>query len=59
MKFDPARQSAYAEMAKLAALYAPPLTDAERREHDRLVAREMARAEARRQPSPQPELDIE
>ena len=59
MKFDPAKQSAYAEAAKLAALYGLPLTDAERREHDRLIAREMARAQARREASPQPELDIE
>lgn len=43
----------------LSALYGPPPTDAERREHERLVAREMARAEAHRRPSPQPELDIE
>lgn len=43
----------------LRALYGPPPTDADRREHERLVAREMARAEAQRRPSPQPELDIE
>lgn len=43
----------------LSALYGPPPTDADRREHERLVAREMARAEAHRRPSPQPELDIE
>lgn len=41
----------------LSALYGPPPTDADRREHDRLVAREMARQQARQ--SPQPELDIE
>lgn len=41
------------------ALYGPPATDEDRREHERLVAREMARAEARRRPSPQPDLDIE
>ena len=43
----------------LSALYGPPATDADRREHERLVAREMARAEAQRRTSPQPELDIE
>lgn len=56
MKFDPAKQSAHAEIAKLAALYAPTMTDDERREHRQRVAAEMARAEARRQPSPQLEL---
>ena len=43
--------------AAMAALYSPPMTDEERREFDRLRAREMARAEARRRQSPQ--LDLE
>ena len=38
------------------ALYAPEMTDVDRAEHRRLVAREMARAEARRAPSPQLEI---
>ena len=59
MKYDPNKQSARAEVAKLAALYAPALTDEERREYDRLRAREMARAEARRAPAPKLELDAE
>lgn len=42
--------------AALAALYGPPMTEAERREFDRLRAREMHRAEARRRKSPQLEL---
>lgn len=42
--------------AALAALYSPPMTAAERREFDRLRAREMHRAEARRRKSPQLEL---
>ncbi|WP_337054017.1 hypothetical protein [Pseudoxanthomonas sp. USHLN014] len=41
----------------LAALYAPPLSEDELREYDRLRADEMARAEARRAPTPQ--LDLE
>ncbi len=40
----------------LEALYAPPMTEQERAEHSRRVAEEMARAERRRQPSPQLEL---
>ncbi|WP_165421740.1 hypothetical protein [Pseudoxanthomonas winnipegensis] len=40
----------------LEALYAPPLSDAERAEYDRLRADEMHRAEARRAPSPQLEI---
>lgn len=43
--------------AALAALYSPPMTDAESQEYRRLIAREMARAEARRRQSPQMELD--
>lgn len=43
--------------AALKALHSPPMTDAERREFDRLRAREMHRAEARRRKSPQLELD--
>ena len=35
------------------ALRAEPMTDAQRAERRRLIVREMARAEARRQPSPQ------
>lgn len=46
-------------IALLTDLYAPPATRRERQEHAELVAREMARAEARRQPSPQLELDAE
>lgn len=42
--------------AALAALRSPPMTADERREFDRLRAREMARAEARRNPSPQLDL---
>lgn len=41
----------------LAALYAGPLSDAERQEHEQRVAAEMARAEARRAPTPQMELE--
>lgn len=41
----------------MSALYAPPMTDADRAERRRLIAREMARAESRRAPSPQMELD--
>lgn len=40
----------------MAALYAPPMTAAELAEYDRQRAEEMARAERRRQPSPQLEL---
>ena len=40
----------------LEALYAPPMTADELREYDRLRADEMARAEARRAPTPQLEL---
>lgn len=43
-------------LALLADLYAPPVTLRERLEHAQLVAREVARAEAKRQPSPQLEL---
>ena len=40
------------------ALYSnEPTTDAHRAEHDRLVAREYARREARLSPSPQMELE--
>lgn len=35
-----------------------PLSDAEKSEFDTLKAREMARAEARREPSPQKELGV-
>lgn len=38
------------------ALRAPPLSDEEKREFDALRAREMARAEHRRNPQPQLEL---
>ena len=41
---------------QLRALYVPP-TPEEAAEFERLKAREMARAEARRKPSPQMELD--
>lgn len=40
----------------LRALYSPPMTDDERAAYDSLRAAEMARAEARRQPSPQLDL---
>lgn len=43
--------------AALRALHSPPMTDEESREYRRLIAREMARAEARRRQSPQMELD--
>lgn len=43
-------------IALLTDLYAPPVTRRERLEHAELVAREMARAEARRAPVPQLEL---
>ena len=43
--------------AALKALYSPPMTDEESREYRRLIAREMARAEAKRRQSPQLELD--
>lgn len=43
--------------AALKALYSPPMTDEESREFRRLIAREMARAEARRRQSQQLELD--
>ncbi len=39
------------------ALYGPPMTDEQIAEYNRLRAKEMARAEARRQPSPQLDLD--
>jgi hypothetical protein len=39
------------------ALHGPPASEADRRAHRQLVAREMARAEARRRQSPQ--LDLE
>ena len=56
MKLDPSKQSAHAAVAAYTALYGPPLTEAERREYDRARAAEMARAEARREGSPQMEL---
>lgn len=43
--------------AAMKALYSPPMTDEESREFRRLIAREMARAEAKRRQSPQLELD--
>ena len=52
MKPDQCRQCIEA----MQALYAPPMTDDERAEYDRLRAAEMARAERRRMPSPQLEL---
>ena len=42
--------------AALKALYSPPMTDEESREYRRLIARGMARAEARRRKSPQIEF---
>lgn len=41
----------------MTALYGPPMTDSERAEYDRLRAEEMARAERRREPTPQLELE--
>ena len=57
MKLEPKPGTSEHIRAALAALYGPPMTDAERREFDRLRAREMHRAEARRRKSPQLELD--
>ena len=42
--------------AALAALYGPPLSEDERRYYNELRAAEMARAERRREPSPQMEF---
>ena len=42
--------------AALAALYGPPMSEDERRYYNELRAAEMARAERRREPSPQLEL---
>lgn len=56
MKFDPDKQAAHAEIAKLAALYGPELTEDEQRAHRQRVAAEMARAEARRRSELQLEL---
>lgn len=53
MKSDQSRHCIEA----MKALYAPTMTDAERAEYDRLRAEEMARAERRREPSPQLELE--
>ena len=41
----------------LDALHGPPASAADSRAHRQLVAREMARAEARRRPAPQLDLD--
>lgn len=56
MKFDPQKQSAHAEIARLAALYGPEMTEDEQRAHRQRVAAEMARAEARRRDDAQLEL---
>jgi hypothetical protein len=56
VKFDPAKQSAHAEVAKLAALYGPEMTPDEQRAQRQRVAAEMARAEARRRSEPQLDL---
>ncbi|UAY76012.1 hypothetical protein [Pseudoxanthomonas sp. X-1] len=50
-----AKQSDFCRKA-LEALYAAPMTAYELREYDRLRADEMARAEARRAPTPQRDL---
>ena len=55
MKQNP-RTAEYLQAA-LKALYSPPMTDEESREYRRLIAREMARAEAKRKQSPQMDLD--
>lgn len=52
---DPAAKCAEC-IALLTDLYAPPVSRRERLEHAQLVARGIARAEARREPSPQLEL---
>lgn len=54
MKPNP-RAAEYLQAA-MEALCSPPMTDEEIREYRRLIAREMARAEARRRQSPQLEL---
>lgn len=56
MKFDPEKQSAHAEIARMAALYGPALTEDEQQAHRQRVAAEMARAEARRRDEPQLEI---
>ena len=55
MKPNP-RTAEYLQAA-MKALYSPPMTDEESREYRRLIAREMARAEAKRKQSPQLDLD--
>lgn len=45
-------------IALLSDLDGPPMTARERVEHDQRCAQEMARAEARRHPSPEMELDL-
>lgn len=50
------RQSEHAARAVYLALHGEPMTDAERRQYDQQRAAEMARAEARREASPQMEL---
>ena len=54
MKPNP-RTAEYLQAA-MKALYSPPMTDEESREYRRLIAREMARAEAKRRKSPQLEI---
>lgn len=55
MKPNP-RTAEYLQAA-MKALHSPPMTDEESREYRRLIAREMARAEAKRRQSPQLDLD--
>lgn len=54
MKFDPDKQCAHAEVAKLAALYGPALTEEEQRAHRQRVAAEMAAANRYREALPHP-----
>lgn len=49
-------QAEHFERARYALKHAGPLTPAEREEYNAQRAREMRRAEARREPSPQLEL---
>ena len=57
MKYDPATHNARLEVARQRLLYGPGLSAEELTEFNALKAKEMARAEARRSPSPQMELD--
>ena len=56
MKYDPATHNARLEIARQRLLYGPGLSADELVEFEQQKAREMAKAEARRNPSPQLEL---